>query len=125
VGQLGGRETDCQDPPLHQARTIGAVSGSFFGFLVGVLLLAPLFGLVLGAAGGAAAGRLADIGINDTFIAEVRKKVTPGTSALLAVTDNAVQDNVAQAFSGFHAELITSNLSDEQEKRPRETFFTD
>jgi hypothetical protein len=65
----------------------------------------------LGVAGGAAAARLADIGINDTFIAEIRKKATPGTSALLAVTDNAAQDKVAQVFfrvscRGDHQQLV-------------------
>jgi uncharacterized membrane protein len=111
--------------PLHQVTAIGAVGGGFFGFLLGVILFAPLLGLALGTAAGAGAGRLADIGINDAFVDEVRKKVTPGTSALFALTENAVQDKVAEAFSGFHAELITSNLSDEEEKRLRETFFTD
>jgi uncharacterized membrane protein len=111
--------------PLHQATTIGAVGGGFFGFLIGVVFFAPLLGLTLGAAAGAGAGRLADIGIDDHLMAEVRKKVTPGTSALFALTENAVEDKVAEAFSGFHAELITSNLTDEQEKRLRETFFTD
>jgi uncharacterized membrane protein len=111
--------------PLHQVTAIGAIGGGFFGFLVGIILFAPLLGLALGTAAGAGAGRLADIGIDDVFIAEVRKKVTPGTSALFALTENAVEDRVAEAFSGFHADLITSNLSDEQEKRLRETFFTD
>lgn len=111
--------------PLHQVTVLGAVGGGFFGFLLGVILFAPLFGLALGAAAGAGAGRLADIGVDDALIAEVQKKVTPGTSALFALTENAVQDKVAEAFSGFHAELITSNLSDEQEKRLRDTFFTD
>jgi uncharacterized membrane protein len=111
--------------PLHQVTAIGAVGGGFFGFLIGVVFFAPLLGLTLGAAAGAGAGRLADIGIDDHLMAEVRKKVTPGTSALFALTENAVADKVAEAFSGFHAELITSNLTDEQEKRLRETFFTD
>ncbi len=124
VSWPGGRRGP-KTHPMHQVATIGAVTGGFFGFLIGVLFLAPLFGLVLGAAGGAGAGRLADIGINDAFIAEVRKKVTPGTSALFALTENAIQDKVAQAFSGFRAELITSNLSDDQEKQLRDTFFTD
>jgi uncharacterized membrane protein len=109
--------------PLHQITAIGAAGGGFFGFLFGLIFFVPLLGLTLGAAAGAAAGRLADVGINDAFIAEVREKVTPGTSALFALTENAVEDRVAEAFSGFHAELIASNLSAEQEQHLRETFF--
>jgi uncharacterized membrane protein len=80
---------------------------------------------VIGAAAGAATGRLADVGLNDALIAELREKVTPGTSALFVLTEKAVPDRVAKAFSGFHAELITSNLSDEQEKNLRETFYAE
>jgi uncharacterized membrane protein len=111
--------------PLNEVTKIGAVGGGFFGFLAGVLFFAPILGLAVGAVGGAAAGRLADVGITDAFIGEVREKVTPGSSALFALTQDAVEDRVAKAFSGFHAELITSNLSDEQETHLRETFFAD
>jgi uncharacterized membrane protein len=111
--------------PLHGFATVGAVGGGFFGFLAGVIFFAPLLGLALGAAAGAATGRLADVGLNDAFVAELREKVTPGTSALLVLTEKAVPDRVAEAFSGFHAQLITSNLSDEQERNLRQTFYAE
>jgi uncharacterized membrane protein len=111
--------------PLHGFTTVGAVGGGFFGFLMGVIFFVPLLGLVIGATAGAATGRLADVGLNDALIAELREKVTPGTSALFVLTEKAVPDRVAEAFAGFHAELITSNLSDEQEKKLRETFYAE
>jgi uncharacterized membrane protein len=111
--------------PLHGFATLGALGGGFFGFMLGVIFFVPLLGLALGAAAGAATGRLADVGLNDGLIAELRAKVTPGTSALFVLTEKAVPDQVAAAFSGFHADLITSNLSDEQEKTLRETFYAD
>ena len=49
-------------------------------------------------------------------------KVTPGTSALFALTSGAVQDKVADEFRGTEAELIRTNLSDEQEAQLREAF---
>lgn len=111
--------------PLHGFTTIGAVGGGFFGVLMGAIFLVPLLGLAIGAAAGAATGRFADVGLNDALVAEVQAKVTPGTSALFVLTEKAVPERVAEAFSGFHAELITSNLSDEQEKILRETFYTE
>jgi len=111
--------------PLHGFTTIGAVGGGFFGVLMGAIFLVPLLGLAIGAAAGAATGRFADVGLNDALIAEVQAKVTPGTSALFVLTEKAVPERVAEAFSGFHAELITSNLSDEQEKILLETFYSE
>ena len=111
--------------PLHGFTTVGAAGGGFFGFLMGVIFFVPLLGLVIGAAAGAATGRLADVGLNDALISELREKVTPGTSALFVLTEKAVQERVAEAFSRFHGELITSNLSDEQEKILLETFYSE
>ena len=50
----------------------------------------PLLGLAVGAAAGALGGSLADVGIDDDFIAAVKAKVTPGTSALFVLTSDAV-----------------------------------
>jgi uncharacterized membrane protein len=60
-------------------------------------------------------GSLTDVGISYAFIKDVRDKVTPGSSALFALTSDAVRDKVAEAFRGTQAELISTNLSAEQE----------
>lgn len=44
------------------------------------------------------------------------------TPALFALTSGAVQDKVADEFRGTEAELIRTNLSDEQEAQLREAF---
>src|SRR5215207_9358128 len=72
-------------PKTNQLRKLtgaGALEGSFWGLLFGLIFLIPLFGMAFGAAMGALMGSLTDIGIDDKFIAEVRGKVTEGTSAL-------------------------------------------
>ncbi|XCM33915.1 DUF1269 domain-containing protein [Streptomyces parvus] len=66
----------------------GALSGTFWGMLFGLIFLMPLLGAAVGAAAGALGGKLADVGIDDDFIAEVKEKVTPGTSALFLLTMN-------------------------------------
>ena len=83
----------------------------------------PLLGAAIGAATGALAGSLNDVGIDDSFINKVRDQVTPGTSALFVMTSDAVIDKVHEAFAG-HApsELLFTNLSHEQETALRDVF---
>ncbi|MGH2474324.1 MAG: DUF1269 domain-containing protein, partial [Candidatus Limnocylindrales bacterium] len=81
-----------------------------------------LLGMAIGAAAGALGGSLTDVGIDDDFIASVREKVTPGTSALFVLSSDAVLDKVQDAFAGHHPELIHTNLSTEQEAQLREVF---
>ena len=109
---------------LHNLTGAGALTGSFWGLLFGLLFFVPLLGLAVGAASGALGGALADVGIDDKFIAEVRSKVTPGTSALFLLTQDAVVDKVREELAGIrdHAQLIHTDLSDDQESKLRETF---
>jgi uncharacterized membrane protein len=100
----------------------GALGGAFWGFLFGLLFFMPLLGLALGVAAGAISGALTDVGIDDNFIKQVREKVKPGTSALFLMTANAVVERVVAELKSLNPELITSNLSDEQESRLRELF---
>ena len=65
---------------------------------------------------------MTDVGVSDDFIKSVRNEVTPGTSALFLMSQNAVADRVRSAFAGTNAQLIRTNLSDEQEARLREAF---
>lgn len=101
---------------------VGALSGSFWGLLFGLLFFVPLFGMAVGAAAGAIGGALGDVGIDDDFIASVRAKVQPGTSALFVMTSDAVLDRVQEAFAGQEAELIQTNLSGDEESRLRDAF---
>jgi uncharacterized membrane protein len=100
----------------------GAIGGAFWGFLIGLIFFVPLLGLAVGAATGAVTGALNDYGIDDNFIKQVREKVKPGTSALFLMTAHAVIDRVVPELKSLNPELITSNLSDEQESRLRELF---
>jgi uncharacterized membrane protein len=107
---------------LFDTTRAGAVGGGFWGMLFGLIFLMPLLGMAIGAASGALLGSMRDVGISDDFIREVREKVTPGTSALFALTSNAAYDKVAAEFRGTEAKLIRTNLSDEQEAKLREAF---
>ncbi|MFD5205715.1 DUF1269 domain-containing protein [Streptomyces anulatus] len=100
----------------------GALSGTFWGMLFGLLFLMPLLGAAIGAAAGALGGKMADVGIDDAFIDEVKSKVGPGTSALFLFSEDAATDRVREAFPGNHAELVRSNLSADAESKLREVF---
>lgn len=101
----------------------GAMSGAFWGMLFGLILWVPFLGLAIGAAMGALAGHFADYGINDSFIKDVRSKVTEGTSAIFLLTSNAVVDRVADAFKALPKfEILSTNLSTEQEEKLKAEF---
>ena len=83
----------------------------------------PFLGAAMGAAGGALGGSLDDVGIDDDFIRQVREKVTPGTSALFALTSGAnAPDRVIDELKQYDFEIISTNLPEEQEKQLREAF---
>ena len=107
---------------MHDLKMGGALGGGFWGLLFGLIFFVPILGLAIGAAAGAMAGSLSDAGISDKFIATVREKVTPGTSALFLLTSDAVIDRVSAEFKGNEPELISTNLSNEQEAKLREAF---
>lgn len=107
---------------MHSAKKAGALGGAFWGMLFGLIFFIPILGLAIGAATGALFGSLADVGISDGFINSVRQKVTPGTSALFLLSSDAVIDRVAVEFKDTDAELISTNLSAEQESKLRDAF---
>ena len=58
----------------------GALSGAFWGMLIGWIFLMPVAGAAVGAAGGALGGALVDVGINDQDMrTEANEALKPGT----------------------------------------------
>jgi uncharacterized membrane protein len=118
---------EAKTPKTRQLQNLagaGAAVGAFFGFLLGLLFFAPLLGLAIGAGAGAVAGSMADVGIDDNLIKQIREKVTPGTSALFVLTQNAVPDRVQERFQSLHGhvEVLQTNLTRDQEAKLREVF---
>ena len=100
----------------------GALDGAFWGLLFGIIFFVPLLGAAIGAATGALVGPFNDVGIDDEFIKQMQAKVTEGTSALVLLTSEEVTDRVVIALSGTGLEIITTNLSIEQEEKLRQAF---
>lgn len=110
---------------LFSTTGAGAAGGAFWGLLFGLIFFVPFFGLAFGAAMGALGGSMRDFGIDDDFIASVRDKVTQGTSALFLLSSDAVVDRVKEALAGEDMELLTTNLSAEDEAALAELFGED
>ena len=114
-----------KSPKTKQAVNLtgaGAMDGAFWGMLFGLLFFVPLFGMAVGASMGALTGRFADYGIDDNFIKRIRSEVEPGTSALFLMTTNAVVDRVVEELQGREFELVSTNLSKEQEEELLSAF---
>src|SRR5262245_40689544 len=100
-----------------------ALDGAFWGMLLGFIFFVPVLGMAVGAALGAIRGHFTDYGINDQFIEDVRKKVTEGTSGLFLLLGSVTTDKVVEAFkSGPRFEIVSTNLTNEQEEKLREAF---
>jgi uncharacterized membrane protein len=108
---------------LHSTSGAGALGGAFWGFLFGLIFFVPFLGAAIGAGMGALSGSMADVGISDDFIKQVREKVTEGTSALFALTSGATApDKIIDELKQYDFEIISTNLPEEQEKQLREAF---
>lgn len=104
---------------LHQAANItaaGALSGSFWGMLIGMIFFNPLAGAAIGAGAGALSGKLADIGINDNFMKELADTFTPGTSALFVLVRKSTPDKVLEALKGFGGKVLKTSLTADKEE---------
>ena len=99
------------------------MGGAFWGFLFGLIFFVPFLGAAIGAGMGALTGSMADVGIDDDFIRQVREKVTEGTSALFALTSGATApERVIDELRQYDFEIISTNLPEEQEQKLREAF---
>jgi uncharacterized membrane protein len=108
---------------LHSTSGAGALGGAFWGFLFGLIFFVPFLGAAIGAGMGALTGSMADVGISDDFIKQVREKVTEGSSALFALTSGATApDKIIDELKQYDFEIISTNLPEEQEKQLREAF---
>jgi uncharacterized membrane protein len=108
-------------PVVSLATGIGATRGTIWGALIGLLFMQPLLGMaagaVLGAAGGAMAGRMSDYGIPDQFMKDLAGKLQPGTSMLFVLFRKVTWDKVLPHISQYGGTIMHSTLTTEAEAR--------
>ena len=112
---------------LHQSfNTVGggAVSGGFWGALIGLLFLNPLLGMAIGASAGAISGALTDVGIDDRFMKELAETMKPNSSVLFALVRKVSPERVLEELKGTGGKVLRTNLSHEDEARLQQAIST-
>jgi uncharacterized membrane protein len=93
---------------LSRVRALGT---GFWGMLFGLLFAVPFFGAAAETAIGVLVSHFVRSGIDENFLKSAHNQI-----------NEAVLDRIADAIKGSHYELISTNLSYEQEARLREAF---
>ena len=112
---------------LHQAMSTsgaGAAGGALWGGLIGLLFLAPLFGMAIGAASGALAGKFTDVGVNDDFMKKLGENMPDGGAALIVLGRSDAPDKVLERVGSYGGEVIQTSLGAEEEERLRSALGT-
>jgi uncharacterized membrane protein len=92
------------------------VTGNIFasgtlGFLAGLALAAPMTGAAIGALLGTTASAVAStVGIEDAFISDVKRLMTPGTSALLVLDERGDMEVILHAIRGLGGTVLKTNV---------------
>src|SRR5262245_4685135 len=103
---------------LHQAvnfTALGAVSGGFWGCLIGLIFMHPLLGMAMGVAAGAVSSALRDVGIDGDFMKELADGLPPRSSALFVLVRKATPDRVLDEVWGSGGKILKTSLSHEDE----------
>src|SRR5262249_32457670 len=109
---------------FHNLTLTGALTGGFWGALIGLIFLNPLFGMAIGAAAGAISGALTDVGIDDNFMKNMGETLKPDTAALCVLIRQMTPDKGVAELQKFGGTLIKANLSHEKDARLREALAT-
>ena len=100
----------------------GAVSGGFWGLLIGTLFFVPLFGAAVGASTGAISGALSDIGVDDDFMRELGASLLAGTSALFVLVRQVTPDKVLEEIAPYGGKVLRTSLTKDKEAELQEVL---
>jgi len=106
------------DNKIDSSVKSGAAIGGMLGLIIGGLLF-PIGGLILGAAGGAAFGKMMETGVDKKFVEDVSNSLQPGSSALFVTSSGADPAAVVAALRPFKGTVYHTNLSSEAEQSLR------
>jgi len=100
----------------------GALSGGFWGMLIGLIFLMPLVGTALGAASGALGGALSDTGISDDFMKDAAGALTPGGAGLFLLIRKMTTDKVLADLEGVGGTVLRTSFDHINEQALRDAL---
>jgi uncharacterized membrane protein len=100
---------------LINTTAAGAVSGTFWGTLIGLIFLMPLAGAAIGAASGAIGGALSDVGLNDKWMKDAAAAIKPGEAALFLLVRKVTGDKVLEGLEGEGGRVMRTSLDHTKE----------
>ncbi len=100
----------------------GALGGTFWGLLIGLVFRAMWWGVAIGAVLGALRGKFKDIGIDDKFIKEVGETIQPGHSAIFLLIRESTPERLIDELKGYKGTVLKTSLSKDDEAKLRAAF---
>lgn len=107
---------------LFHPMAASAVSGAFWGMLIGWLFLVPAAGAALGAASGALGGAFVDLGINDRFMKEIGQTLQSGNAALFVLIRKLTADKVLADLQGVGGTVLRTSFDHTKEEALRQAL---
>lgn len=107
---------------LINTTAMGAVSGGFWGVLIGALFLMPAIGAAVGAASGALGGALADFGIDDPMMKDLAGSLQPGSAALFILVQKMTADKVIDKIRDSGGTVLKTSLDRTKEQALRDAL---
>jgi len=95
----------------------GALSGGFWGALIGLIFLNFLLGLAGSDTAGATSDALTDVGIDDQFMKELAGAMTPDSSTLFILVRETTPEKVLEELKGTGGRVLKTSLSHEDEAK--------
>jgi len=93
----------------------GAMSGGFWGALIGLIFLNPILGMAIGATAGAVSGALSDVGIDDKFMKNLAEGLPARSSALFVLVRRSTPERVLEEVKGMGGKVLRTSLNHEDE----------
>lgn len=108
---------------LFHTTGAGALSGAFWGMLIGWIFFLPFVGAAAGAAGGALGGALTDVGINDDQMRQdAQAALTPGKAGLFLLIRKMTTDRVLDDLKGLGGTVIRTSFDHAKEEALKEAL---
>jgi uncharacterized membrane protein len=107
---------------LFHPAAAGAVYGSLWGVIIGLLFMVPLGGAIVGAAFGALGGAFTDVGIDDRFMKGVAKTIGSGKAVLFLLIRKMTTDKVLADLEGEGGTVLRTSFDETKENALRKAL---